>query len=174
MKYFIIIILALSAQVSAKMLISPFDAIVQTFGENITVKKKNVLLTSTQAKKIGDDARVKLNSKIFRVFKAQKDSKDIAYGILINRKVRSKNAVILYIIDDKSILKTIEIIAFNEPIEYIPSKTWQSQFREIPTDKKLKLSKDIPIITGATLSARSVVDGSRLAFSFYNEILKAK
>ena len=36
----------------------------------------------------------------------------------------------------------------------------------------LRLSKEIPTITGATLSARSVTDGSRVAFAIYNEILK--
>ena len=50
----------------------------------------------------------------------------------------------------------------------------QKQFHNIPTDKKLRLNKEIPTITGATLSAKSIVDGSRLAFAFYEEMLKGK
>lgn len=74
----------------------------------------------------------------------------------------------------ESVLKGIEIIAFNEPVEYLPSKEWNSQFQNIPTTKMLRLSKEIPTITGATLSARSVTDSSRVAFAFYNEVLKEK
>ncbi|MCD6190216.1 MAG: FMN-binding protein, partial [Sulfurimonas sp.] len=68
----------------------------------------------------------------------------------------------------------IEIIAFNEPLEYLPSDKWNSQFENVSTDKMLRVSKEIPTITGATLSARSITDGSRVAFAFYNEVLRDK
>jgi len=65
-------------------------------------------------------------------------------------------------------------VAFNEPLEYMPSKEWKSQFQNIETTKMLRISKEIPTITGATLSAVSITDGSRVAFALYNEILKEK
>ena len=174
MKNIIIILTVLTIQLNAQMLISPFDAMTQAFGNDIEVSKKNILLTNAKSKNITKDAKLKLDTKIFRIFIAKVDSKRIGYGILVSRKVRSKNSVVLYIIDNNSTLKTIEIIAFNEPQEYIPSKTWQSQFKEVSTNKRLYMGKDIPTITGATLSARSIVDGSRLAFAIYDEVLKGK
>lgn len=171
---FILILIFLTTNLSAKILISPFDAMKATYGEAVEVSKKNILLQNAQAEKINQDAKVKLDTNIFRVFKALKNNETVGYGILINRKVRSKNAVVLYMISKDSILKGIEIIAFNEPPEYIPSKTWIKQFDNISTDERLILSKDIPTITGATLSARSLVDSSRIAFALYNEMLKGK
>ena len=170
----ILLILVLSIQINAKMLISPFDAMKANFGEKTKIVKKNILLKNEQAKNVQKSAKVKLKSKIFKIFKAINGKKTIGYGIIVNRKVRSKNAVVLYMISKDGVLKGMEIIAFNEPMEYIPSKTWQKQFKEIPTTKKLRLNKDIPTITGATLSARSIVDGSRVAFAFYDEVLKGK
>ena len=38
----------------------------------------------------------------------------------------------------------------------------------------LRLNRDIPSITGATMSARSVVESSRIAFAVYNELVKGK
>ena len=171
---YIFIFITLALPLSAKIITSPLDAMKQSYGKTSKVSKKNILLTSQQAKNISADAKAKLKSKIFRVFKATKNNKVLGYGVLVNRKVRSKNAVVLYIISKDSILKSIEIIAFNEPTEYIPSKTWISQFENISTDKRLRISKEIPTITGATLSARSIVDGSRIAFALYDEILKGK
>ena len=159
---------------SAKILISPIDAMHHTYGDDTLITKKNILLSKAKVKKIQESAKVKLSSKIFRIFKASKDDDIQGYGILVNRKVRSKNAVVLYFISKESILKSIEIIAFNEPMEYIPSKNWNSQFENLATDKMLKSSRDIPTITGATLSARSITDGSRIAFALYNQILKDK
>ncbi len=168
------LLLTLALPLSAKVLISPIDAMKQSYGSSSKVVKKNILLSNTQAKKIQEGAKVKLKSKIFRTFKASENGKSLGYGVLINRKVRSKNAVVLYLISNDSTLKGIEIIAFNEPHEYIPSKKWISQFENVPTDKKLQVGREIPTITGATMSARSITDGSRIAFEIYNEILKGK
>jgi len=167
-------LILLAFPLSAKILTPPIDVMKHSFGQSSEISKKNILLRKSQVKKIQQGAQAKLKSKIIRVFKADKGGKTLGFGILINRKVRSKNAVILYLISKDSILKSIEIIAFNEPPEYIPSKTWIKQFRNISTDKRLRVSKDIPTITGATLSARSIVDGSRVAFAVYEEILKGK
>jgi len=173
MKKFYILIL-MSTILSAQLLITPIESMNMTFGDKLEVTKKNILLSKKEAKRVQNIAKVKLNSKIFRIFTAKKDSNIIGYGILVNQKVRSKNAVIMYHIGYNGILKGIEVISFNEPLEYLPSKTWSSQFKDRETDKMLRVSKEIPTITGATLSARAITDASRVAFAIYTEILKKK
>lgn len=164
--------LTFALSLGANILISPQEAMLLTYKDAMDISKKNILLSNEQAHDVEQEAKVKLSTKIYRIFKAQKDKKVLGYGILINETVRSKNAVILYFISSDSILKGIEIIAFNEPPEYLPSKEWNSQFQNIETSKMLRISKDIPTITGATMSARSVTDGSRVAFALYNQLLK--
>ncbi len=169
-----VLALLFALPLSAKLLISPIDAMHYTYGEDTKVVKKNILLSKAQAAAIEKQASVQLTSKIFRIYRAIKNGKIVGYGILINKKVRSKNGVVLYFISPESKLLGIEIIAFNEPIEYLPSKQWNSQFQNIQTDKLLRVSKEIATITGATLSARSVTDGSRIAFGIYNTVIKGK
>ena len=169
----LLLLLTMTVALSAQVLISPIEAMQENYDLNATVTKKNILLSNAKFKNIQKNAQTKLRTKIYRVFTAKKDGKTLGYGILVNRKVRSKNAVILYFIQD-STLQGIEVIAFNEPIEYVPTKKWNSQFVNIKTDKMLQLNRDIPSISGATMSARSVTDGSRIAFAIYNELLKAK
>lgn len=166
------ILFALS--LSANILISPQEAMALAYKDATHISKKNILLSNKEAKIVQEEAKVKLNTKIYRIFKAQKENELLGYGILVNEKVRSKNAVTLYFISKESILKSIEIIAFNEPVEYLPSKEWNSQFENIETTKMLRISKEIPTITGATMSARSVIDGSRVAFALYNTLLKSQ
>jgi len=173
-QFLLYLLIFLALPLSAKMLISPKDAMAQNYGAKSKISEESILLSGAQAKKIQELSGVKLDSKIFKFYKALKEGKTLGYGILINRKIRSKNGVVLYLISSESVLKGIEVIAFNEPMEYVPSKKWMSQFQNVDTSVPLALSKDIPTITGATLSAKSFVDGSRLAFAFYNEVLKGK
>lgn len=173
-KLLLYLLIFLTLPLSAKMLISPIDAMKQSYGVDSKIIEESIILSGAEAKKVQEASQVKLGSKIFKVFKAVQDGKTQGYGVLINRKIRSKNGVVLYMISPESILKGIEVIAFNEPMEYVPSKKWISQFENVDTQTSLMLSKDIPTITGATLSAKSFVDGSRVAFALYNEILKGK
>jgi len=155
------------------MLISPIDAMKEAYDLNATITKKNVLLSNTKYKNIQKNAKTKLDTKIYRIFTAKKDDKILGYGVLVSRKVRSKNGVVLYFIKNNNLLG-IEVIAFNEALEYLTTDRWNSQFEDINTSKMLRLNRDIPSITGATMSARSVVEGSRIAFAVYNELVKGK
>lgn len=166
--------LLFSLPLSAEMIISPMEAMGQNYGKKSKISEEDILLTDIQAKKIQENSHVKLDGKNFKVFKAQLSGKTVGYGVLINRKIRSKNGVVLYLISSDSVLKGIEVIAFNEPAEYIPSKKWISQFNDIKSEKIDEASKNIPAITGATLSAKTFVDGSKIAFALYNEVLKGK
>lgn len=158
----------------AQILISPLDAMLNTYSQSALIKKKNVILTKAKAKIVQKKAKTKIKSKIFKYFIANIDRKVVGYGILVSRKVRSKNAVTMYFIDVNGMNLGIEVIAFNEPLEYMASKKWMSQFDNVPVDKKLKINKDIPTITGATMTARSLIDGSRIASAFFEVILKDK
>jgi len=173
MKKFTIPSLLLAVTLQAQVLISPIESMQENFGPDATISKKNILLTNDKFAKIQKNAQLKMDTKIYRIFNATKGDKTLGYGILVNRKVRSNNAVILYIIEN-DILKSMDIIAFNEPLEYVPSQTWKEQFNNTPTSSYLQLNREIPTITGATLSARSITDGSRIAFSIYNTLLKGK
>ncbi len=157
----------------AQMLISPIDAMKEAYDLNATITKKNILLSNTKYKNIQKNAKTKLDTKIYRIFTAKKDDKILGYGVLVSRKVRAKNGVVLYFIKNNNLLG-IEVIAFNEALEYLTTDRWNSQFEDINTSKMLRLNRDIPSISGATMSARSVVEGSRIAFAVYNELLKGK
>ena len=155
----------------AQLILSPFEALKMNFNENIVIQKKSILISKAQAKEVQQRAKVKLNTKIYKTFKVTQDDKLLGYGILVIQKVRTKTSAILSIISPDGILMAIEIVAFNEPTEYIPSKTWVNTFKDMPLDDTLKLGKKIPNITGATFSARSATDASRIALAIYELVI---
>ncbi len=165
MKYFLLILLSLSLQ--AKLLISPFEAMKLHFGEGIKIEKKSILLTSDEAKKVTQLAQHKLKTKIYKTFRITKNGELLAYGILVLSKVRSKDTAILSIINTKGILQTIEIIAFNEPMEYLPSKSWIQVLNNKTLKPTLTVGKEIPSITAATMSARAATNSARIALAIY-------
>jgi len=165
MKYLLFIFLSLSLQ--AKLLISPFDAMMLNFGEDVSIHKKSILLSSKEAEAISKLSNIKLKTKLYKTFTASKEGKILGYGILALYKVRSKNTAVLSIISLDGSLKALEIVAFNEPIEYLPSKRWIEVIHDKHLSPSLAVGKDIPSISGATMSARAVVKASRIALAIY-------
>ena len=165
MKYFLLLLLSINIQ--AQLLLSPFDAMTLHFSQEAKIEKNNILLTTDEAKSVSKLAKSKLKTKIYKTFRATKDGELLGWGILVLHKVRSKDTAILSIISPNGTLKTIEIIAFNEPIEYLPSKSWIEVLNNKTLNPDLALGKDIPSITAATMSARAATMSARIALSIF-------
>ena len=162
----------LCAGAAAAPLISPIEAMQHAFGAQSEVTKKNKLLSGEQAAAVSAQAKLKLDTKIYRFYTAAVDGDDVGYGILITRKVRQKDAAVLYMISPEGAIRAIEIITFNEPPEYMPQNTYLEQFKGKDANATLRVGKDIPTVSGATLSARNVTDGARLALALFETVIR--
>jgi len=135
------------------------------------VASSNIILTPAQMSQLTKISEQKVDSKLFRIYIAKNGDKTTGYGVLINKKVRTKSAVAVYLIGLDRKIKSVEIVAFHEPLDYLPAQTWLDVFDNKTSADTLKLNQDIPTTTGATLSARAVTDGARLALSLL-EVVK--
>lgn len=144
-------------------MLSPHEAMQAHLGADVVVSKESAMLTPAQLQAVETQSGQKLESKIVRLFSAKRGDDVVAKGVLLNRLMRTKNAVILYIFTPDLTLKAAEAVAFNEPPEYLPGTAWFDQFDDANSSRELRMGKDVTAITGATLSARSISDGARLA-----------
>ena len=173
-KIFLILLLgiALSQSSAAKTPASVRSVIETSFSNVSSVEAKQIVLSKDQFEKIKSRARAAVRTKVYRYYDIKSGSKRVGYGVLITRKVRSKKATVLYAFDLSGKLKFSEIMMFSEPPEYIPNTKWMSQFKNQSSAAKLTVGKDIPTISGSTLSARSITDGARVARAIYEIVLK--
>jgi len=140
--------------------------------EATKIETSRIILGKADFLKVKALAKMAFKMKIYRTYEVKKGSKTIGYGILITRKVRSKKATVLYYIDKQGVLKFAEVLAFSEPPEFKPNTQWMAQFKNKSPQSALRVGIDIPTISGATLTARNVTDGARLARALYEVKLK--
>jgi len=153
----------------AQVLGDPVALTQRTFSAK-SVQIQNIILSDAQVTELSKVSMQKIDSKLYRLYLAQNGDKTVGYGVLMNKKVRTKTAISLYLVGVDGKIKSIEIVAFNEPIEYLPTATWLNVFDQKSSANTLKLNQDIPTTTGATLSARAITDGARLALSLLDII----
>ena len=147
-------------------------AVKSSFSGVSSVDAKQLVLTKAQHSKIQAKAKAAVRTKIYRYYEIKSGAKTVGYGVLITRKMRTKKATVLYAFDRSGNLKFTEIMAFGEPPEFKPNTQWMSQFQNANTSQKLTMGKDIPTISGSTLSARGISEGARIARAIYQIILK--
>lgn len=164
MKQLLILLLSITFA-QAKSGIDIAQVIAPSFTKGAVVTKKQFKLSNKEMKKIQKVSKAKLESNIVRMYTITKKSHVEGYAVLIVKTVRTKKAAVLYMIDTKNNIMSIEILAFNEPSEYKPNKAWQSVFKGKKKEDNLFSGKGIPTISGATLSARAIADASRIALS---------
>ena len=149
------------------------DSVIKSSFENVSeVIPKHLILTSVEFKKVRAKAKASVDTKVYRYYVIKNKSSTIAHAVLITRKVRAKKATVLYGFTQEGTLRFSEIMAFGEAPEYLPSQKWMSQLHNQKPSKALMLGKDIPTISGSTLSAQSVMDGARIARAIYTIHLK--
>lgn len=160
----LVVTVFLSFSAYAQVLGDPVALMSRTFGGK-SVDTQNLILNDAQVAQLSKASMQKIETKLYRLYVAKNGSQTLGYGVLLNKKVRTKTAIALYLIGMNSKIKSIEIVAFNEPLEYLPSATWLNVFDQKSSENTLKLNQDIPTTTGATLSARAITDGARTALA---------
>ena len=148
------------------------EVIKSSFNGVSTIEPKQIILTKEQFSQVQSRAKAAVRTRVYRYYDIQSTTERLGYAVLISRKVRAKKATVLYVFDNTGRLKFTEIMAFGEPPEYIPNKTWMSQLQEQNPSTALTVGKDIPTISGSTLSARSITEGARIARAIYEIVLK--
>ena len=164
--------IALSQSSMAKNNAAIDKVIKSSFSGVSSIESKNIILSKDQHAKVQSLAKAAVKTKIYRYYVIKSASKTIGYGVLVTRKMRTKKATVLYAFDLNGKLKFTEIMAFGEPPEFKPNKQWMGQFQNKNASVKLTMGKDIPTISGATLSARGISDGARIARAIYQIVLK--
>jgi hypothetical protein len=64
----------------------------------------------------------------------------------------------------------VEVLAFDEPPDYLPRAEWYRQFDGRPLDAELDLRRAIRPVTGATLTARSTTDAVRRVLALHGAL----
>lgn len=143
----------------------------EQFPHSVMIQKHTTILNKEQKKELSRISEQKVKKSIFTYFISVDKQNKKHYGFIINSKIRSKSAAVIYFISSGKI-KAIEILQFNEPREYLPREEWLHQFENKSNKDKPEIKSNITNISGATLSAKALVRQLRLALALYEMIEK--
>ncbi len=132
------------------------------------VEVKNIVLTKEQQKKIEKLARARIPSRLVSLYLVKKGGKVLAYGYVDTHVVRTHTESVLFVISPQGRIELVEVLSFNEPLEYMADENWLALFKGKSLDEGAsKLRRQIPNMTGATLTARVIKKAASRALAIW-------
>lgn len=135
------------------------------------IEVKNIVLSKEQVEKIERLSGVKLGTRLVSWYIARRGNSIVGYAYIDTHIVRTHPEVVLYTLTPDGKIDIVQVISFNEPLEYMPDENWLKLFRgKSLTGESLRLKRDIPNMTGATLTSRAITDNTRKVLAMWQVI----
>lgn len=165
----------LSAQsLYAKVFKRPERALKDAFPD-CSIETMNIILNIDQVKRVEELSGISLKTRLVTFYVAKREGKVIGYAFIDTHILRTQLETVMYTITPDGELDIIELLSFNEPLEYMPEDGWLLLFKKKSLKKDpVKLRMDIPNVTGATLTAKAITDNARKVLSLWNVIFGGK
>jgi transcriptional regulator of nitric oxide reductase len=152
---------------AAKVFHSRQEALALAFSDADDIAKKTHILTSEQTSRIEELSRSKLESKLVTLFTARRAGEVLGYAHIDIHTVRTHPEAFLVVLRPDGVVRSVRILAFHEPLEYMPSDRWYAQFEGKTRDDRLRVDADVHGVIGATLSTRVAAAAVRRALAYH-------
>ncbi len=168
-------LLALSAAppaAEAKVFFSRQEALELAFPEADRIETETYVLEDTEVEKIEELAKSPIDSKLVKIYTGVKNEQVIGYAVIDMHRVRTLPEAFLVLLTPEGTVKSLRVLAFHEPLEYLPADRWYRQFDDKTLSEPLRLGRDVHAVVGATLSARATTRGVRRILAFYEVLIQ--
>jgi hypothetical protein len=167
-----ILVAALAADSRAQT-VTQDEALRMAFPEPATIERRTAFLTEeqrTRAERLAsEDVEIPASVVTFYTGTAPNGTALGAAYFDVHR-VRTLDEVLMVVVDTTGAISRVDVLRFSEPPEYRASTGWLRTMEGHQLTDRLSTKGGIPSITGATLTAGSVIRASRRVLAIHSVI----
>jgi len=151
----------------SKVFYAKDEALKVAFPEADRVEMRTFILKNAEIQRAEQLARARIESKLFTFYVGKKAGAVIGYAAIDTHTVRTLPETFMVVLSPEGRVRTALILAFHEPLEYLPTERWYEQFAQKSLADALRVGGDVHGIVGATLSAQATARGVRRALALH-------
>ncbi|MFK7742009.1 MAG: hypothetical protein AB8H80_16960 [Planctomycetota bacterium] len=152
-----------------KQFLTPKAALALAFPDCKVERTRHVLSDAhkLRVKKLGGG---EVRRSMVYAYEARKGGKLVGTAWFDRHKVRSKQELLMVVVDPRGKVRRIEMVAFEEPLDYIPRDAFYEQFLGRPLSADLSVKRAITPVAGATLTVRATLQAVRRVLATHQVI----
>ncbi|HKQ61955.1 MAG TPA: FMN-binding protein [Candidatus Polarisedimenticolaceae bacterium] len=136
------------------------QALVRLFPPPGRLTQQALELSAEQARRVAAEAGAPLPSRTLTRYVGREGTVYVDTHL-----VRTAPETLLIVVDPAGKVARVEVLAFEEPREYLPSRRWFAQFEGRALEPELNLRRGIRALSGASLSSEAATDAVRRALA---------
>ncbi len=125
------------------------------------VDHRTVYLTGGELARARELAGGAVPSALVHPYVATCDGRPGGVAYFDTHRVRTLPETLMVVVGPDGAVARVEVLAFQEPPDYLPRAAWYGQFLRRKLDPELELKQGIRPVTGATLTARATTAAVR-------------
>ena len=141
------------------------------FALSDSIQRRTIYLTEQQASRIEQKAKATVDSRVITYYVGRADEKNTGYAFFDRQTVRTMPVVYMVVVNPDTTVRAVEILAFHEPEDYLPTERWLDQFEGTALNEDLWLKRGIQNVVGATLSAQTLTRGVRRILAMFEVVV---
>ncbi len=159
---------------SAKVFVSQNQALREAFPDATRIERETKVVIGDEYDRIKAITKDDRPAKVVVIHTAYRDDLLLGYGHIDVHNVRTKPEAFLVVLTPDGVVRSVRVLAFHEPLDYLPTDRWYGQFAGKTRQDRLRVGGDIHGVVGATLSTQAASDGVRRMLAYYEVLLKAE
>lgn len=125
------------------------------------IERKEHLLDDRQRARIAEQAGQAAPRAIVFAYEARRDGALVGTAWFDRHRVRSLQELVMIVVAPDGRCARVEVLAFGEPVDYLPRETFYAQLVGRPLDAELSTKRAIRGVAGATLTVDATVAAVR-------------
>ncbi len=162
-----------SGEAGAKVFHTREEALALAFPNADRVEDETLVLGDAQAQRVEELARCPLESRVVRIYRGYRGPELLGYAFIDVHNVRTLSEAFLVVLNPQGEVRDLRLLAFHEPLDYMPAERWYAQFEQKSLAQPLRVDGDIHGIMGASLSTRATAGGVRRALAVYQVVVQS-
>jgi Na+-translocating ferredoxin:NAD+ oxidoreductase RnfG subunit len=143
------------------------EALALAFPDVDSVDARDFFVTAEQRHAIERRAQSPLETDLVTIYVGHKNGAVSGYAVLDTHTVRTLPETFIVVLTAEGAIAATHVLAFYEPLEYLPSDRWLEQFDGKDSSSDLRIGHGIAAITGSTLTSQAVSRGIARALALY-------
>jgi hypothetical protein len=150
--------------------LSQEEALATAFGEDAEIERRTAFLEPAEVERAGDLAGsgVEVEEPLVTLYVARRAGDPVGVAYFDAHPVRTLTEVLMIVVGPDDRVERVEVLRFDEPREYRPPDGWLDEFGGVGLSDGS--ARDVPNITGATLTSDAVEDAVRRTLALHEVI----
>jgi hypothetical protein len=125
------------------------------------IERSTEFLTEAELERVHELAGCEAGTRVARPYLATRDGKPAGTAWIDAHRVRTKKEVLMIVLDPQDRITRVEVLAFAEPLDYLPRGSFYAQFQGKRQGDPLEIGRGVRGVAGATLSAQAASEAAR-------------